>query len=244
MPDVFDITLECHGALTDLLGGDTVQLALDAPHTVDHLIDSLSERWPEAAGLLARTACARGDALLPPGSPLGDDDRIALIPPVSGGVPGVADDDKHLTAAPLDLDALMAETEDERCGALVIFGGTVRLTNAGRTVESMDYSAYGPLAARTMADIERETLEAFDIHACRLQHRTGRLGLGEMSVYVVVRAVHRRPAFEAAEHALEELKARVAVWKNEYYSDGTRAYLEGTEVPTPERPRHSPGDQS
>ena len=37
--------------------------------------------------------------------------------------------------------------------------------------------------------------------------------------------------------ALEELKARVAVWKNEYYRDGTSAYLEGTEVPRPERPR-------
>ncbi len=101
----------------------------------------------------------------------------------------------------------------------------------------MDYSAYGPLAARTMADIERETIDAFDIRACRMQHRTGRLGLGEMSVYIVVRAVHRAPAFEAARHALEQLKARVAVWKNEYYSDGTSAYLEGSEVPRPERPR-------
>ena len=243
MSDVLNITLECHCALTDQLGGDTVALALDAPHTVDHLIERLRERWPEAAGLLARTACARDDALLPPGSALVAGDRIALIPPVSGGAPATAQD-KHLTAAPLDLDALMAETEDERCGALVVFGGTVRLSNAGRTVESMDYSAYGPLAARTMANIERETLEDFDIHACRLQHRTGRLGLGEMSVYVVVRAVHRTPAFEAARHALEELKARVAVWKNEYYSDGTSAYLEGTEVPVPERPRNDQGDQS
>ncbi|MGN8157648.1 molybdenum cofactor biosynthesis protein [Salinisphaera sp. SWV1] len=236
MAETIDVFLECHGALSEHMGGDMVELGLDAPHTIDHLLACARTRWPEAAGLLSRTACARDDALLPPETEVGAGDRIALIPPVSGGAPA-SEPSSHLTAAPLDLDALMAETEDARCGALVVFGGTVRLTNAGRTVESMDYSAYGPLAARTMADIERETMDAFDIHACRLQHRTGRLGLGEMSVYVVVRAVHRAPAFDAARFALEQLKARVAVWKNEYYSDGTHAYLEGTEVPHPERPR-------
>lgn len=240
MSETIDITLECHGALTERLGGETVALSLAPPHTVDRLLEYARECWPDAAGLLTRTACARGDTLLAPDAPLADGDVIALIPPVSGGAPQ-PETATHLNEAPLDLDALMAETEDERCGALVVFGGTVRLANAGREVTSMDYSAYGPLAARTLADIERETIEAFDIHACRLQHRTGALALGEVSVYVVVRAVHRAAAFDAARHALEELKARVAVWKNEYYSDGTSAYLEGTEVPRPERPRSDEG---
>ena len=98
-------------------------------------------------------------------------------------------------------------------------------------------------------EVQEPRVEKFDAHACRIQHRTGRLGLGEVSVYVVVRAVHRDAAFEAARYALEELKARVAVWKNEYYADGSSAYLEGTEVPRPERPRdvddaREPGSQS
>lgn len=236
MAETIDVTLECHGALIDRMGGERVKLALEAPCTPAHLLDRARAQWPAAADLLTRTACARGDALLPATATLIDGDTIALIPPVSGGAHD-SDAAAHLTEAPLDLDALMAETEDERCGALVVFGGTVRITNQGREVECMDYSAYGALAARTLADIERETLAAFDIQACRLQHRTGRLALGEVSVYVVVRAVHRAPAFEAARHALEELKARVAVWKNEYYTDGSSAYLEGTEVPQPERPR-------
>ena len=147
----------------------------------------------------------------------------------------------HLTEQPLDLDALLADTADDACGALVVFGGTVRLANAGKTVAEMDYSAYGPLAERTMADIEAETVSAFDIGHCRMVHRTGRLKLGEVSVYIVVRGVHRAPAFAAAEHALEELKARVAVWKNEYYSDGSSAYLEGTELARPERSRSKQG---
>jgi molybdopterin synthase catalytic subunit len=246
MSDSITVHAECFGELASLMGADTVAIEVDAPFTPARLITSAQTQHPGAADLLSRTACARGDTLLAADTPLADGDTIALIPPVSGGQPNTP---THLTAAPLSLDALMAETEDDTCGALVVFGGTVRLTNAGRQVESMDYSAYGPLAAKTLADIEAEAVEKFDAHACRIQHRTGRLGLGEVSVYVVVRAVHRDAAFEAARYALEELKARVAVWKNEYYADGSTAYLEGTEVPRPERPRdvddaREPGSQS
>jgi molybdopterin synthase catalytic subunit/molybdopterin converting factor small subunit len=239
MPQTIDIKLECHGALSAQMGGDQIELALAEPHTPASLLSQAAAQWPTATRLLSRTACARGDRLLAPNEALAAGDTIALIPPVSGGSGEPATDviNRHLSPDKLDLDALMAETADDSCGALVVFGGSVRLTNNAREVVSMDYSAYGPLAARTLADIERETLQAFDIQVCRLQHRTGRLTLGEISVYVVVRAVHRRPAFDAASHALEELKARVAVWKNETYADGSSAYLEGTAVPQPERPR-------
>ena len=234
MSDSITVHAECFGELAALMGADTVALRLGTPFTPAQLIDCAQQQYPSARDLLSRTACARGDTLLATDTPLADGDRVALIPPVSGGQ---ADSHRHLTDDPLDLDALMAETADDRCGALVVFGGTVRLNNAGREVESMDYSAYGPLAARTLADIEAEAMDKFEAHACRIQHRTGRLGLGEVSVYVVVRAVHRDAAFEAARYALEELKARVAVWKNEFYADGSSAYLEGKEVPQPERPR-------
>ncbi len=140
---------------------------------------------------------------------------------------------EHLTEQPLDLDALLSATEDDECGALVVFGGTVRVNNNDNEVEYIDYSAYPPLAAKGLADIETETRERFDIPVCRLQHRTGRLYLGETSVYVVVRAKHRAAAFEAARHAIETLKQRVAIWKYERYTDGSSQYMQGCRVVTP-----------
>lgn len=237
MSQTITVTAECFGELQQLMGASSVSIAVAAPYTAAELIAGAQHSFPAATDLLSRTACARDDALLAADAPLADGDAVALIPPVSGGQPNDDDASTHLTDAPLDLAALMADTEDPECGALVVFAGTVRLNNAGREVESMDYSAYGPLAAKTLAAIEAETIEAFGVHACRIQHRTGRLGLGAVSVYVVVRAVHRDAAFEAARDALEQLKARVAVWKNEYYADGSSAYLPGTEVARPERPR-------
>lgn len=127
----------------------------------------------------------------------------------------------------LNLDDLLAATEDGECGALVVFGGTVRRHNHGREVASIEYSAHAPLAEKTLAEIETETCERFGVASCRLVHRVGELDVGDVSVYAVVRSVHRAEAFDAARHAVEALKHRVAVWKQERYTDGSSAYLEG-----------------
>lgn len=135
----------------------------------------------------------------------------------------------HLTETPLDLEALLAQTADDSSGALVVFGGTVRLDDG---VQAIDYTAYAPLAEKALAAIEAETLKKFDIRHCCLQHRIGRLALGELSVLVVVRAAHRGPAFEAARWAIDTLKARVPVWKEEHFRDGRQSFVEGQPLQT------------
>lgn len=127
----------------------------------------------------------------------------------------------------LDLDELLSATEDGECGALVVFGGTVRRHNHGREVAGIEYSAHKPLAEKILGEIEAETRERFGVPHCRLVHRVGDLKVGDVSVYAVVRAVHRAEAFDAARYAVEALKHRVAVWKHEHYTDGTSAHLEG-----------------
>lgn len=134
---------------------------------------------------------------------------------------------QYLSNDALDLDSLLDATADPECGALVVFGGTVRLHNHGREVTRIEYSAYPPLAAKTLAEIEAETRQKFAVPHCRLIHRTGDLGIGELSVLAVVRSPHRAEAFDAARYAVEALKHRVAVWKHEHYADGSSAYLEG-----------------
>lgn len=130
----------------------------------------------------------------------------------------------RLTPDALDMASLLAQTEDPDCGALVVFGGTVRLDDG---VQTIDYTAYAPLAEKTLAEIEAETLQRFDIRHCKLVHRIGLLQLGELSVLVVVRAGHRGPAFEAARWAIDTLKSRVPVWKEEHTQDGRSSFVKG-----------------
>lgn len=143
-------------------------------------------------------------------------------------------ENRHITQNSLDIAALLSETENERCGAVVVFGGTVRNLNDGKPVSGMSYSAHQALAAKTIAEIEQDALASFEIAECRCIHRYGELELKELSVLVVTRAAHRGPAFEAARWAIDEIKARTAIWKEEHYVGGDSSYLEGTPLATPE----------
>jgi len=134
---------------------------------------------------------------------------------------------RWLVEEPLDLDALICETEDPGSGALVVFVGTVRDHNEGKSVETVTYEAYKPMAEKALHNLEQEVLERFPVRRCRIQHRIGHLQLTEPSVAIVVRAAHRQEAFEAAKWAIDELKKRVPIWKEEHYTTGERRHLEG-----------------
>ena len=53
--------------------------------------------------------------------------------------------------------------------------------------------------------------------------------LGEPSVVVAVSAAHRVDAFPAARYIIDELKARVPIWKRETGPDGAH-WIEGPDL--------------
>jgi len=57
-------------------------------------------------------------------------------------------------------------------------------------------------------------------------HRTGELAIGEMAVWVGASAAHRDAAFAACRYVIDEVKARVPIWKHERYADDSAAWLE------------------
>ena len=133
----------------------------------------------------------------------------------------------QVTEAPLSLDVLLAETERDDCGALAVFSGTVRDHHDGKAVTRLVYTAHTPVATRVIREIEHEVVAKFEVAVCRIVHRIGEIPIGESAVMVVVRAAHRGPAFDAVRYGIDEVKRRVPVWKEEFYGDGTRAYVEG-----------------
>ena len=72
----------------------------------------------------------------------------------------------------------------------------------------------------------------FPVTAVRLVHRLGRLEIGEASVAVAAASPHRAEAFAACRFAIDTLKARVPIWKKEFYADGS-SWLGGPSAPRP-----------
>lgn len=131
----------------------------------------------------------------------------------------------RLSSVALDPAALKASLADAHAGACVTFEGWVRDHNDGRPVQALDYEAYGALAEKEGARIVAETLEKFPVTRVVCVHRTGALQIGDLAVWVGVASAHRGASFDACRHLIDEIKARVPVWKKEHYADGSTEWV-------------------
>jgi molybdopterin synthase catalytic subunit len=129
---------------------------------------------------------------------------------------------------PIDSAALVAEVAHPSTGATAAFVGTVRETNLGRGVTGIEYAAYTAMAERELAAIARDVATQFAPLRLAVEHRTGTLGLGEISIVIAAAHAHRGPAMDAMRAVIEAVKARVPIWKREHYVDGTRAWVDPT----------------
>src|SRR5262249_9774076 len=130
-----------------------------------------------------------------------------------------------LTREPIDYDALTDSVRRSHCGAVVTFLGTVRDLTGEQITVALDYEAYGPMAAKKMAEIEAATRGRWPVGEIAMIHRLGHLDVGEISVAVAVSCPHRGQAFEACRHAIDRLKELVPIWKKENWADGKTEWL-------------------
>jgi molybdopterin synthase catalytic subunit len=133
-----------------------------------------------------------------------------------------------ITQSEIDVTVVLSHVRDAADGAVLLFLGTVRDHNDGRRVSGMRYDAYVEMAERVLADLAREAAERLGTHRIAAVHRIGELSIGDISVAVAVSAPHRDSAYAASRYLIEELKARLPVWKHEHYVDGPSQWLEGT----------------
>ena len=130
-----------------------------------------------------------------------------------------------LSAVPIDVAALQAGLRDPRAGACASFEGWVRDHNDGRAVDGLRYEAYAALADAEGAAVLAEALERFELVEAACVHRIGDLAIGDLAVWVGASAAHRGPAFEACRWIIDEVKARVPIWKHERYAGGDAGWL-------------------
>jgi molybdopterin synthase catalytic subunit len=126
----------------------------------------------------------------------------------------------------LDVRTLAQQLASQADGAIVTFSGIVRGTNQGKKVLFLEYEAYPEMAAKMMERIGKEIRDTWGLASVRMQHRVGRLNVGETSVVIVVAAPHRDDAFAACQYAINRLKRIVPIWKKEVFEDG-EVWVEG-----------------
>lgn len=121
---------------------------------------------------------------------------------------------------PIDPRAVEAAVSHDGAGAVLSFFGVTRDNFDGRPVSGLHYEAYPEMALGVMAEIAAEAAEKWPGARVAMVHRIGELAVGEVSVVIAASAPHRDKAYQASRYAIDELKARVPIWKKERYTDG------------------------
>ncbi|KAI0195858.1 Molybdopterin biosynthesis MoaE [Xylaria flabelliformis] len=122
-----------------------------------------------------------------------------------------------LTHKHLQAQETIDRVRSPQAGAIVLFAGTTRDNFAGKPVKELQYSAYAPLALKTMLSICKDILVRHSLKSIAMIHRLGTVPIGEESILIAVSAPHRQAAWKAGEEALEACKERVEVWKREEF---------------------------
>lgn len=124
---------------------------------------------------------------------------------------------------------LLAEHEElvghQSAGAIVGFVGMIRDHDVGRRVVRLEYSAH-PSATQVMADVVADVAaQSSGVRAVAASHRIGVLHIGEAALVAAVAADHRQQAFATCAQLVDTIKARLPVWKHQFFADGTEEWV-------------------
>lgn len=214
--------------LQDVAESRELTLSLPEDATVETAAEALAGRSAGFANLLSQARAAVNAEFAEASVVLHDGDEVAWMPPMSGG------NFQMLTDTVIDLAALSRAVEAAGYGAVVTFSGNVRDNARGRDVLYLEYEAYAPLAEKQLERLITEAETRWQVK-CALQHRLGRLEIGEGSVGIAVAAAHRAEAFDACRWLLDTLKETVPIWKREFFQGGDH-WVEGPQAVSTKKP--------
>ena len=130
----------------------------------------------------------------------------------------------RVTEEPLSVAEHEAAVADKAAGAVVSFSGVVRDHDGGRSVTELEYVGH-PTAPELIAEIAAEFAARPDVQAVAVSHRVGLLAIGDVALACAVSAAHRGQAFAACAELVDEVKARLPIWKRQVFTDGTEEWV-------------------
>jgi molybdopterin synthase catalytic subunit len=130
----------------------------------------------------------------------------------------------EVTEEPLSVERHRLAVDRAASGACSMFAGVVRDHDAGRSVQELEYVAH-PTATSVLAEIAAEIEKMPAVSAVAVSHRVGRLAIGDLALVAAVSAPHRAEAFAAVEELVEQVKARLPVWKLQVFTDGVEEWV-------------------
>ena len=129
-----------------------------------------------------------------------------------------------ITDAPVHIQQLSKLVANPHSGAVVTFCGDVRDHDGGKEVASLLYEIH-PSAPEQIKLITQSIMGRFEIEKVAVAHRYGDIAIGETAFAVAVSAAHRQAAFDACAAIVDEVKAKLPIWKHQKFTDGSDEWV-------------------
>jgi molybdopterin synthase catalytic subunit len=129
-----------------------------------------------------------------------------------------------ITDAPVHIQQLSKLVANPHSGAVVTFCGDVRDHDGGKEVASLLYEIH-PSAPEQIKVITQSVIGRFEIEKVAVAHRYGQIPIGETAFAVAVSAAHRQAAFDACAAIVDEVKAKLPIWKHQKFTDGSDEWV-------------------
>ena len=129
-----------------------------------------------------------------------------------------------VTDAPVHIQELSKLVANPHSGAVVTFCGDVRDHDGGKEVASLLYEIH-PSAPEQIKLITQSVIGRFEIEKVAVAHRFGQIPIGETAFAVAVSAAHRQTAFDACSAIVDEVKAKLPIWKHQKFTDGSDEWV-------------------
>ena len=166
------------GMLKEFAGRARDTLDMPEGASVTDVLKHYESEIPRLKELLPSVALAVNQQYAGAETKLHSNDKVALLPPVSGGkdAAGSRIEAAHcaIVRAPIDIQQILTRIKLGGDGAAVVFEGVVRNQTRGRKTLYLDYEAYEDMALREMETLAEQALKQFAIRDVALVHRLGR----------------------------------------------------------------------
>ncbi len=117
-----------------------------------------------------------------------------------------------LTEERLSPGALVQRVEGPGFGAVIVFSGCVRDSEGVRSIRSITYEAYPAMVEKALRKIIQFAQRKWSVRLA-VQHRLGRVPVGDASLIVACAGIHREESFEACRYVINEIKSWAPIWK-------------------------------
>lgn len=130
----------------------------------------------------------------------------------------------RVTLESLSMATLSAAVHRATAGAVVTFEGVVRDHDGGRGVAALEYEAH-PTATAVLHEVALGIATRHPAVVVAVEHRTGPLAVGDVALAAAVSSAHRAESFAACAELIDEIKARVPIWKKQDFTDGSTEWV-------------------